>query len=131
MSASIHLRRRATDTHEDTHEGAHETVSLAANVRMSSGFDVWTVSALMLVGACCCTAVAVVYTKHLSRAAWAEISASRSVIDNLSVEWSRLQIEESTFSDHGRVERAASDRLGMVYPDFADARLIVREASDR
>ena len=93
------------------------------------GVDPLSIAALVLAGLCCCTAVAVVYTKHLSRAAWADISVSRMAIDDLSVEWSRLQIEEGTFSDHGRVERAASDRLGMKFPAFEDTRLIVREVA--
>lgn len=97
----------------------------------SRGVDALSIAALALAGMCCCSAVAVVYTKHLSRAAWADISVSRIAIDDLIVEWSRLQIEEGTFSDHGRVERAATDRLSMQYPGFEQTRLIVREVSSQ
>lgn len=91
----------------------------------------WNLAAIVLAGLCCCSSIAVVYTKHLSRTVWADISESRTVIDELIVEWSRLQIEESTFSDHGRVERAAIERLGMTHPSIEDTRFIVGGAVRR
>jgi len=39
------------------------------------------------------------------------------LIDDLDIEWSRLQIEESTFSRHGLIEKVATQRLDMVFPD--------------
>lgn len=74
-----------------------------------------------------CSAVAVVYTKHLSRQRYAEISESQQVIDELAVQWSQLQIEESTFSEHGLVERTARDRLGMVLPGHKGSIMISRQ----
>jgi len=56
-----------------------------------------------------CSAVAVVYTKHLSRQRYMEISRSQQIIDELDVQWSQLQIEESTFSEHGLVEGVAQE----------------------
>ncbi len=74
-----------------------------------------------------CTAMAVVYSKHLSRERYATISESQQLIDELDVQWSQLQIEESTFSDHARVERTASERLGMVQPGIDGTVMIVRK----
>lgn len=74
-----------------------------------------------------CTAVAVVYTKHLSRQRYAEISQSQQIIDELDVQWSQLQIEESTFSEHGLVDRTARDRLGMVLPGHKGIVMIARQ----
>ena len=85
----------------------------------------WSVASFALAGLCACTAVAIVYTTHLTRASWADLGASRRAIDELAVEWSRLQIEQSTFAGHGRIERAARERLGMVQPSLEDSRLIV------
>jgi len=39
-----------------------------------------------------CTAVAVVYSKHLSRERYAQISQSQKMIDELDVQWSQLQM---------------------------------------
>ncbi len=74
-----------------------------------------------------CTAVAVVYSKHLSRERYAQISQSQKLIDELDVQWSQLQIEESTFSEHGRVERTARDRLDMVLPGVEGSVMIARQ----
>ena len=72
------------------------------------------------------SAVAVIYTKHLSRQSYAEISAYQHQIDALAVQWSQLQIEEGTFSEYGRVERAAREQLGMSLPRVDDTVMIVR-----
>lgn len=72
------------------------------------------------------SALFVVYTKHLSRQAYSEISSNQSMIDELEVQWSQLQIEEGTFSEHGRVERTARGRLGMLTPGLADSVMIAR-----
>lgn len=74
-----------------------------------------------------CSAVAVVYGKHLSRQSYAQISQSQQVIDELDVQWSQLQIEESTFSEHGLVARTARDRLGMVLPGHKGIVMITRQ----
>ena len=85
----------------------------------------WSALSFALAGLCTCTALAIVYTTHLTRMSWAELGASRDQIDDLAVEWSRLQIEQSTFSGHGRIERAARERLGMVQPSLDESRVIV------
>jgi len=74
-----------------------------------------------------CSAVAVVYTKHLSRQRYAEISQIQQTKDELDVQWSQLQIEESTFSEHGLVDRTARDRLGMVLPGHKGSIMITRQ----
>jgi len=73
-----------------------------------------------------CTAVGVVYIKYLSRQSYTDISLSEQEIDRLHVEWNRLQIEEGTFSGHGRVERTAVDRLGMALPGLEETVMIIR-----
>lgn len=73
-----------------------------------------------------CTAVGVVYVKYLSRQSYTEVSRSQQEIDRLQVQWSQLQIEEGTFSEHGRVERTARDRLGMALPELEETVMIIR-----
>jgi len=82
--------------------------------------------AALLAALCGSTAVAVVYSKHLSRQAYADISVDQKAIDELDVQWSQLQIEESTFSEHGLVERTAEERLGMVFPGLDGSVMISR-----
>lgn len=85
--------------------------------------------ALFLALLCGFSAVAVVYSKHLSREAYAGISRYQRQIDGLDVQWSQLQLEESTFSEHGRVERAAQKSLGMSLPGLEGSVMIVRKGS--
>lgn len=65
---------------------------------------------------CFCAAVGVIYTKHLNRQKHIELSQIQRSLDELDIEWSRLQIEESTFSEHGLIETVARQRLEMVFP---------------
>ena len=82
--------------------------------------------AVLLAALCSSSAVAIVYTQHLSRQSYAEIGADRRALDEIDVRWSRLQIEESTFSGHGRIERLARESLDMRLPDPEDSVMITR-----
>ncbi len=84
-------------------------------------------SALALTALCFCSALGVVFTTYLTREAHAEISSNRAIIDEIDVQWSQLQIEESTFSQLGLIERDAKERLDMVYPGLEGSVMIVRK----
>ncbi len=71
-----------------------------------------------------CSAVGVIYMKHLSRQQYIDISQQQMLIDELDVQWSQLKIEEGTFSSHALVEGVASDRLNMVFPSLGDTIMI-------
>lgn len=80
----------------------------------------------LLAALCFCTAIAVAYSKHLSIQSYVELSRNTRTINALDVQWSQLQIEESTFSEHGLVERTATNRLGMVFPGLDGSVMIAR-----
>ena len=63
------------------------------------------------------SAIAVVRERHESRALFAELERLSAERDLLNIEWSRLQLEQSAWSNHAFVERVAHDRLGMDFPD--------------
>ncbi|MFK7893926.1 MAG: cell division protein FtsL [Granulosicoccus sp.] len=73
-----------------------------------------------------CSALAIVYSKHLSRHAYSELSANQRSIDALEVHWSQLKIEEGTFSEHSLVEQRARNDLGMSFPETGAAVMIAR-----
>lgn len=83
-------------------------------------------SAAFVAALCFCTAIAVIYSKHLSIQAYVELSRNQRTINALDVQWSQLQIEESTFSEHGLVERTATTRLSMVFPGIDGSVMIAR-----
>jgi cell division protein FtsL len=63
------------------------------------------------------SAFAVIYSKHQSRKLFVELQQVRKQIDELNIEWGRLQLEQSAWSAHGRIESIARKRLGMKLPD--------------
>ena len=66
------------------------------------------------------SAILLVYSKHQSRKLFVELQQLKHEVDALNTEWSQLQLEQSAWSGHGRIERVARKRLTMVMPDSAD-----------
>ncbi|MBK1692710.1 cell division protein FtsL [Ectothiorhodospira mobilis] len=63
------------------------------------------------------SALGVVYTRHQSRVLFMGLQQALERRDALNVEWGRLQLEQSTWATHGRIEREARERLDMRMPD--------------
>ncbi len=65
------------------------------------------------------TAIACVYSRHESRRQFSLLQQLIVQRDALEVDWGRLQIEQSTWSTHARVERLARKKMGMrnISPD--------------
>jgi len=66
------------------------------------------------------SAVLLVYSKHQSRKLFVELQQLRHEVDALNTEWSQLQLEQSAWSGHGRIERVARKQLSMVMPEPDD-----------
>ena len=66
------------------------------------------------------SAMGVVYAKHQSRSLFGELQALEARRDEMNTEWGQLQLEQSTLTTHGQVERAARKRLHMLIPEPAD-----------
>jgi cell division protein FtsL len=62
------------------------------------------------------SALGVVYSKHQSRQLFIELQALQALRDEMSIEWGRLQLEQSTWAAHGRIENIAAQRLHMHLP---------------
>jgi cell division protein FtsL len=58
----------------------------------------------------------VIYSKHQSRKLFVEAQQLKKQIDDLNIEWGRLQLEQSAWSAHGRIERIARKKLNMTIP---------------
>lgn len=71
---------------------------------------------LLLVALVMLSALAVVYSKHESRRLFVELQHLQDERDRMDIDWGRLQLEESTWAAHGRVEETARTRLGMLSP---------------
>lgn len=82
----------------------------------------WALAALLTL--ILASAIGVVYSKHLSRSLFVESRKLQATIDALDIDWGRLQLEQSTWGTHARVEKLASEKLGMFVPKF-DQRVMV------
>ena len=66
------------------------------------------------------TAVGVVHARQQHRLAYIELNRLHAERDELNIEFSRLQLEQATWSEPNRIEQVATERLGMQFPEAAD-----------
>ena len=87
-------------------------------------------SSILLLGifarACVGSAIALVYTTHESRILFIELEQLTTERDELDIEWGQLQIEQSTWATHARIERVALDELALKRPAPSEIYLIER-----
>ena len=74
----------------------------------------------LLVLAAMASAVGVVYARHRHRQAFIELTALQNARDELNIEFGRLQLEQATWAETGRIEQVAREQLGMKFPEGAD-----------
>ncbi len=75
------------------------------------------VIALLLLLAVIASALLVVDSRHQARQLFLQLESLSAERDEANSEWSRLQLEQATLGDAGRVEGIASEQLGMISPD--------------
>lgn len=76
---------------------------------------------------CVLSAIALVYTKHESRKLFVELEGLTHERDGLNIEWGQLQIEQSTWAQHARIEKVATKDLALVRPDATEIYVIERQ----
>lgn len=76
---------------------------------------------------CVISAIALVYTKHKSRDLFVELEQLTRTRDELNIEWGQLQIEQSTWATHGRIERVALEELELIRPKSTEIYLIEKQ----
>ena len=72
------------------------------------------------------TALGVVWSRHQSRKVFVDLQAQEQQRDELSVEWGRLQLEQATWAEAGRIEQLARGELGLVAKNPEQVVVIVR-----
>ena len=75
---------------------------------------------------CVMSALALVFTKHESRMLFVELEQLTHERDELNIEWGQLQIEQSTWATHARIEQVATDDLALTRPSTTDIYVIER-----
>ena len=79
---------------------------------------------LGLVGVLLASSVGVVVAAHENRTLFNTLAELQGERDRYQREWSQLLLEQSALSAHGRVEKLAAERLGMVVPGRDDIVLV-------
>lgn len=92
-------------------DGEQQSKQTAARVRQYPRI----VAALMLV--VILSALGVVYAKHQTRKLFVELQSLHKGRDDMEIEWGQLQLEQSTWATHGRIEDVANAKLGMEIPE--------------
>lgn len=70
------------------------------------------------------TAITCVFARHESRKQFTQLQVLIVERDSLEVEWGQLQIEQSTWSTHSRVEQLARRKMKMRNPVPAEIRVV-------
>ncbi|GAA5177942.1 cell division protein FtsL [Niveibacterium umoris] len=63
------------------------------------------------------SALSLVSAQHQSRKLFIELERLQTRERALETEWGQLQLEQSTWAAHARVEKVARERLHLVSPD--------------
>jgi cell division protein FtsL len=74
-------------------------------------------------------ALSVVTSQHKARKLYVELQREEELAKQLDVELGQLQLEQSTWAMHARVEKIASQRLMMRVPPAARVQVVVPEAA--
>ncbi|MEX0958277.1 MAG: cell division protein FtsL [Burkholderiales bacterium] len=68
--------------------------------------------------------LALVSSQHQARKLFVELQAEQEIASQLETEFGRLQLEQSTWATHSRIERIAASRLQMRVPPQARVRVV-------
>lgn len=79
---------------------------------------------LVLVLACVASAMAIIHTRQKSRELFVELQRLSAQRDALNIDWGRLQIEQSAYATHARVERLAQRELALERPQASDIYIV-------
>ena len=69
-------------------------------------------------------ALALVTSQHKARKLFTELTREQETAKQIDVEWGQLQLEQSTWAMHARIEKIASGYLQMSAPPAARLRMV-------
>lgn len=71
------------------------------------------------------TAMGVVISKHESRRLFHDMQILKQERDDLQIEWGQLQLEQSSWATHGRIEQLARKDIKMKIPRVGDTVMVL------
>lgn len=88
---------------------------VAAGRRPGVRFYTWLAVGLLL-AAVVASGMGVIYVKHQSRELFIELQGLQRQRDALDIQWTQLQLEQSTLVTEAVVDQTARSRLDMIVP---------------
>ena len=79
---------------------------------------------LILYAALIACALALVTAQHQARKLYVELQREQELAKQLEIEWGQLQLEQSTWATHARIEKIAARELGMRVPTPARTQVL-------
>jgi len=79
---------------------------------------------LALLGVLIACALGLITSQHRARKLFTELEAELEIAKRIDVEWGQLQLEQSTWAMHSRVEKVAGGTLHMRVPSPDRVRLV-------
>ena len=70
-----------------------------------------------------------VTAQHKARKLFIELEKEQKLEKDLNVEWGQLQLEQSTWATHSRIEKIATKSLAMRLPDAAKTRTVTLDVA--
>lgn len=79
---------------------------------------------LLLLAVLVVCALSLVSSQHKARKLYVELQKQQELAKQLDIEWGQLQLEQSTWAMHGRVEKIAIQKLNMRVPQPARIQVV-------
>lgn len=78
----------------------------------------------VLLGILMTCALMLVTSQHQARKLYVELQKEQEIGKRFEIEWGQLQLEQSTWATHARIENIAARSLGMRVPSAARVQVI-------
>jgi cell division protein FtsL len=72
-------------------------------------------------------AMGVVTSQHKARKLYIELQQQQDLAKQYDIEWGQLQLEQSTWAMHSRIEQIAVSHLHMQVPDSSHIQIVATE----
>ena len=79
---------------------------------------------LLLLAVLIACALALVTSQHMARKLYVELQQEQELEKRYDVEWGQLQLEQSTWAMHSRIEKIATQQLRMRAPTAARIQIV-------
>ena len=79
---------------------------------------------LLLLAVLIVCALALVTAQHQARKLYVELQKEQELAKQLDVEWGQLQLEQSTWAMHARIEKIAARELRMRVPTTSQTQVV-------